>query len=138
MNEISYVLVGQRRGRVWHGRLRQRQEGQPASVEFDWAWVWEREERYGDVVGFFHTHPAGLAATSARDVRTMGAWVSCLGKPLLCVIASGRALVAYVFASDEGGGQAVAEVERFPRNVIVAVEAQYPAVIPSLGGGPHD
>jgi proteasome lid subunit RPN8/RPN11 len=120
-HEISYVLIGQRRGRIWHGRLRQRQTGQPASVEFDWNWVLEREERQGDVLGFYHTHPAGAATPSARDVRTMRAWVSCLGKPLLCVIESDDALAAHLFATDEGRGQVLEEVERFPRNVVVAV-----------------
>jgi hypothetical protein len=120
-HEISYVLIGQRRGRIWYGRLRQRQTGQQASVEFDWNWVLEREERQGDVLGFYHTHPAGAAAPSARDVRTMRAWVSCLGKPLLCVIESNDVLAAHVFATDEDSGQMLDEVERFPRNVIVAV-----------------
>jgi hypothetical protein len=122
MNEICYVLIGHRRRGIWYGRLRQRQMGSPASVEFDWIWVMEREERYGDVVGFFHTHPQGLATPSQRDLRTMRAWVSCFGKPLLCLIESGDQLSAYLFASDEDDGQAVAQVERFPRNVIVAVE----------------
>ena len=122
--ELSYVLIGQRRGRIWYGRLRQRQTGQRASVEFDWSWVLEREERQGDVLGFYHTHPAGAALPSARDVRTMRAWVSCLGKPLLCLIESDDALAAYAFASDEDSGQALDDVERFPRNVIVAVTPQ--------------
>ena len=122
MNEICYVLVGHRRRGIWYGRLRRRQMGSPASVEFDWAWVMEREESYGDVAGFFHTHPAGLATPSQRDLRTMRAWVSCFGKPLLCLIESGDRLSAYLFATDEDGGQPVAQVERFPRNVIVAVE----------------
>ncbi|MEJ2736133.1 MAG: Mov34/MPN/PAD-1 family protein [Anaerolineae bacterium] len=120
-HEISYVLIGQRRGRIWVGRLRQRQTGQPANVEFDWSWVLEREERWGDVLGFYHTHPAGTAAPSERDVRTMRAWTSCLGKPLLCLIESDNALAAHLFASDEDSGQALDEVERFPRNVIVAL-----------------
>ena len=119
--EISYVLIGQRRNRIWVGRLRQRQTGQPAGVEFDWSWVLEREERQGDVLGFYHTHPAGAAVPSARDRRTMRAWVSCLGKPLLCVIESDDALVAYLFATDEDSGQAMDEVERFPRNAVVAL-----------------
>ncbi len=123
-HEISYVLIGQRRNRIWYGRLRQRQVGQPASVEFDWNWVLDRDERRGDVLGFYHTHPAGAAAPSARDVRTMRAWVSCLGKPLLCVIKSDDALAAQLFATDEDSGQALDEVERFPRNVIVAVVPQ--------------
>jgi hypothetical protein len=120
-HEISYVLIGQRRGRIWVGRLRQRQTGQPASVEFDWSWVLEREGRWGDVLGFYHTHPAGAATPSARDLRTMRAWVSCLGKPLLCVIEGDDVLAAHLFATDEDSGQALDEVERFPRNLIVAL-----------------
>ena len=82
----------------------------------------EREERYGDVAGFFHTHPQGLAIPSERDLRTMRAWVSCFGKPLLCLIDSGDRLSAFLFQTDEDAGRAVARVERFKRNVIVAVE----------------
>jgi len=122
MNEICHVLIGHRQHGIWYGRLRQRQTGSPASVEFDWAWVMEREERYGDVAGFFHTHPLGLTTPSQRDLRTMRAWVSCFGKPLLCLIESGDRLSAYLFATDEDIGQAIAQVERFPRIVIVAVE----------------
>ena len=122
MNEMSAVLIGSRRGHIWHGRLRQRQTGESASVAFDWAWTLEREERRGDVLGFYHTHPDGPTTPSARDVRTMRAWVSCFGKPLLCVIMSGGALSAYLFQTDEDDGQPLSAVERFPRNVIVAVE----------------
>ena len=122
MNEICYVLIGHRRGGIWYGRLRQRETGSPATVVFDWAWVMGREERYGDVAGFFHTHPPGMATPSQRDLRTMRAWVTCFGKPLLCLIESGNRLSAYLFATDEDTGQTVAQVERFPRNVIVAVE----------------
>jgi proteasome lid subunit RPN8/RPN11 len=122
MDEICYVVIGHRRSGIWYGRLRQRQTGSPASVEFDWAWVMEREERFGDVAGFFHTHPPGLSTPSQRDLRTMRAWVSCFGKPLLCLVDSGDRLSAYFFATDEDVGQPVAQLERFPRNVIVAVE----------------
>ena len=121
MNEVVAVLVGQRRGRLWYGRLQQRQVGRPASVEFNWTWALEREERLSDVIGFYHTHPSGLTTPSQRDVRTMRAWVTCLGKPLLCVIASGDALTAYLFQTDEDSGQPLDEIERFPRGVIVAV-----------------
>jgi hypothetical protein len=122
LDEISYILIGHCRDGLWYGRLRQRQVGSPASVEFDWAWVMAREERYGDVAGFFHTHPQGLATPSARDLRTMRAWVSCFGKPLLCLIDGGDRLSAYLFETDEDDGRPVARVERFPRNAIVAVE----------------
>lgn len=122
MNEEVAVLVGQRRGRIWYGRLWQRQVGGPASVEFDWIWVLAREERHSDVIGFYHTHPQGLITPSQRDVRTMRAWVSCFGKPLLCVIESGSTLAAYIFATDEGDGLSLAEVQRFSPVVIVGVE----------------
>lgn len=122
LNERVAVLVGQCRGRIWHGRLRQRRVGNPASVAFDWAWTLEREERRGDVIGFYHAHPPGLTALSARDLRTMRAWVDCFGKPLLCVIESGEVLAGYVFHTDEDDGQPLDEVQRFPRNVVVGVE----------------
>jgi hypothetical protein len=51
----------------------------------------------------------------------MRAWVSCFGKPLLCVIESGEALNAYLYKSDEDTGQPLAEVQRFPRKAIVGV-----------------
>ena len=119
--EKSAILIGHRQGNIWNGRLRQFQSGEPASVEFDWEWVFTREDRYGDVLGFYHTHPAGLTTPSGRDVRTMRAWVSCLGKPLLCVIKSYKNLSAYVFETDEDDGSPLAEIQRFPRNVIVGV-----------------
>ena len=52
----------------------------------------EREEVRGDVVGFYHTHPSMPPVPSARDAATMPAWVSCFGKPLLCVIDGGGGL----------------------------------------------
>lgn len=127
MNEESAVLVGYRRGNLWYGRLRQSQVGTPASVAFDWDWVLGREERYGDVIGFHHTHPPAHQKPSARDVRTMRAWVSCFGKPLLCVIESDTVLTATIFHSDEDEGERLSEVQRFPRGVIVGVEGQVAA-----------
>jgi proteasome lid subunit RPN8/RPN11 len=122
-HEECAILIGQRRGRIWYGRLRQFQSGELASVEFDWEWVLKREDRYGDVLGFYHTHPGGLTTPSGRDVRTMRAWVSCLGKPLLWVIKSHKNLSAYVFETDEDDGSPLAEIQQFPRNVIIATEA---------------
>ena len=121
MLEEAAVLVGYRRGDIWYGRLRQGWTGGAASVTFDWSWVLEREERYGDVTGFFHTHPAGPPTPSGRDVRTMRAWVSCLGKPLLCLIQSGDEMGATLFRDDEDEGRPVSQVARFPRRVVVAV-----------------
>ena len=123
-NEISFILTGQRQRRIWYGRLVQRVAGGLASVEFDWGWVLEREERRGDIIGFYHTHPGGPMTPSQRDVRTMRAWASCLGKPLLCVIKAKSTLTAYVFATDNDNGQALAEVQRFPRNIIIGTESE--------------
>ena len=121
MREEAAVLLGHRRGDIWYGRLRERWIGDPETVTFDWSWALEREERYGDLIGFFHTHPTGLAEPSQRDLRTMQAWVSCFGKPLLCLIQSGDVLTATLFHSDTDEGQNVSQVARFPRRVIVAV-----------------
>jgi hypothetical protein len=120
-DEEAAVLVGYRRGDIWYGRLRRHWAGGTASVAFDWSWVLGREERYGDVIGFFHTHPAGLADPSERDVRTMRAWVSCLGKPLLCLVENGQHLSATLFETDADRGRALSAIERFPRRVIVAI-----------------
>ncbi len=118
-NEISYIITGKQQQNFWYGRLQQRQIGQPTSVEFDWLWVLEREERRGDILGFYHTHPNALIRPSQRDIKTMRAWVSCLGKPLLCLLKSDLSLMAYIFQSDEDKGQQSLEVERFPRNIII-------------------
>jgi proteasome lid subunit RPN8/RPN11 len=85
--------------------------GGVASVEADWGWAMAREEERGDVVGFWHTHPAGAGtAPSRRDIRTMQAWCSALGKPLLCLISEegreGEAAV-YLFEDDESEGRPV-------------------------------
>jgi predicted nucleotidyltransferase len=108
-NEVCAVLVGQRTDHDWSGSLRQLQEGRPASARFDWAWVLAREEDEGDVIGFYHTHPGGAAAPSQRDLRTMRAWVTCFGKPLLCLIEGGAGLAAYLFETDEDDGQKLPE-----------------------------
>lgn len=111
-NEESAVLVGQRTDAGWSGSLTQAQEGGPASTAFDWAWVLAREEREGDVIGFYHTHPGGTATPSQRDIRTMRAWVTCLGKPLLCLIEGGSELAAYLFETDEDDGQRLPKIWR--------------------------
>ncbi len=120
--EKSSILTGLCRGSIWNMRMREPRFGGPVSVDFDWAWVFEREERYGDILGFFHTHPSGLASPSQRDARTMRAWVSCMGKPLLCVIECDANLNAFVFETDEDDGFPFAEIQRFPRNVLIGVK----------------
>lgn len=120
MNNVCYVLIGERRGNVWVGRLQQPSEGQPSQVAFDWAQVLVREESFGDVLGFYHTHPTSAPFPSQRDVRTMQAWVDSFGKPLLCVIQSGELLAGYMF--DQAGNCIPLRPTRFARNILVAVE----------------
>jgi hypothetical protein len=115
-------LLGRRRGRVWLGRRVQLQTGEITRVHFDGLWVLDREERRRDVIGFLHTHPEGLPRPSTRDVRTMRAWCSAFGKPLLCLIRGPRGLAGYLFQHDKSEGEPLAQVEIFPRGVIVAVE----------------
>lgn len=119
VNEQCWTLVGRRQGAFWLARRCRRTRGEPHRVEFDAAWALAREEARGDVVGFCHTHPAGPAAPSHRDVRTMRAWVSALGKPLLCVIETRDGLTAFQFDDDRSAGTPMA-VEKFPQGAIVA------------------
>jgi proteasome lid subunit RPN8/RPN11 len=120
--EQCWMLVGQRRGRVWYARRVRRSSGDRASVRFDGPWVLEREERRSDVLGFFHTHPDGPPCPSSRDVRTMRAWCSAFGKPLMCVIASPECVRGYRFDDDESEGVELAAVEVFGRGVVIGVE----------------
>lgn len=121
--EQCWTLLGQRRGRIWFCRSVRHALGEPASVRFDGDWVLKREEKHGDVVGFLHTHPDGPTLPSGRDLRTMRAWCGAFGKPLLCLIASPEGVRGYRFDDDESAGQALGIVERFPRGVVIGVDA---------------
>ncbi len=110
MNEQCWALTGgyDEDDKIWRVRLRRQISGQPAGVEADWKWALEQEEEIGDLAGFAHTHPVGSGTNpSARDIRTIQAWCSALGKPLLCLIAEGERLTepdAYVFEDDQSDG----------------------------------
>ncbi len=121
--EQCWVLLGQHRGRVWYCRRVRNSSGERASVRFDGAWVLSREEKHRDVVGFLHTHPDGPAEPSLRDVRTIRAWCSSFGKPLLCLIASPKGIRGYRFDDDESTGAPLRIVEMFPRGVLIGVDA---------------
>ena len=84
--EVAGYLTGQSEGRIWSSHLHYLNSGSTFRVEFEWSTVIHREEEFGDVIGFFHTHPFGLERPSRRDVKTMRAWCDCLGKELLCII----------------------------------------------------
>jgi proteasome lid subunit RPN8/RPN11 len=86
-------------------------------------WTLKREEKQHDVLGFLHTHPDGPPSPSMRDVRTMRAWCSSFGKPLLCLIQSPEGLKGYCFAADESEGAELEVVELFPRGIVIVVEA---------------
>jgi proteasome lid subunit RPN8/RPN11 len=120
--ELCWTLLGQHRGRIWCARRDQRALGEPYLVRFDGGRALRREERQHDVVGFWHTHPGMPAWPSNRDVRTMRAWTSCFGKPLLCVIAGADGLRGYRFDDDASAGVEMELVQAFPRGVIVAVD----------------
>lgn len=121
-DEECWVLLGQRRGRVWYARRTAYTVGEPHAVAFDHAAVLEREEQRGDVIGFYHTHPEGKARPSQRDLRTMRAWVGAFGKPMLCLIEGVDGLIGYRFDDDECGGKAMLTAERFPRNLVIGVD----------------
>jgi proteasome lid subunit RPN8/RPN11 len=121
--EQCWTLLGRRRGRIWYCRRVRHTSGDRTSVRFDGAWVLQREEKHGDVIGFLHTHPDGPASPSPRDVRTMRAWCRAFAKPLLCLIAAPDEILGYRFEDDESVGKALNLVEMFPRGVVIGVDA---------------
>jgi len=134
MLERSGVLTGRCQAGAWRLRLRRPTSGGPAWVELDWTWALQREETGGDVMGFYHTHPGMSTAPSSRDLGTMRAWVSCFGKPLLCVIEADRSLAAYLFESDEDDGRPLPWVEKHGQWLAASMQAKEPvderAVLP--------
>jgi hypothetical protein len=76
---------------------------QAASVEFDYQKVYDREDTYHDVVGFFHTHPSGMNSMSSIDIETMKQWVKCLGKDLMCVIQTEEEINGWLFVKGDNG-----------------------------------
>lgn len=121
--EQCWILLGERRGRVWLCNRERPEQGERTRVRFDGLWVLEREESHGDVVGFLHTHPDGPASPSDRDVRTMRAWCLAFGKPLVCLIDGPAGLRGYRFDGDESTGEALATVETFTGGVVIGVDA---------------
>jgi proteasome lid subunit RPN8/RPN11 len=103
--EHAWTLVGLRAQSSWRVRRLRRCSGSPATVTANGAWTLAREEKHGDVAGFFHTHPHGPLAPSQRDLRTFRAWCDALGKPLLCVIATPRDIGAWIFMSRRSRGR---------------------------------
>jgi proteasome lid subunit RPN8/RPN11 len=120
--ERCCVLVGRRKGAFWHARRVRPTTGDVASVGFDAGWVLAREETNGDVVGFYHTHPSGMPEPSKRDDRTMWAWVSSFGKPLLCLIEADRKVAAYLYMDDKAAAAKVTACEVLPRGVVIAYD----------------
>jgi hypothetical protein len=122
VNERCWTIIGCRQGPFWYGRRRRPITGDPASVEFDAAWVLLREETLGDVVGFCHTHPAGPSKPSRRDIRTMRAWSAAFGKPLLCLIETPEHVAAFRFDDDRSDGTELAACEMLARGVVIALD----------------
>ena len=118
-NEQCWVLVGKHQGNLCIARRLVLTSGQPTTVEFDPDWVIRRDESWQDVVGFLHTHPSGNVGLSRRDIDTMQAWTSCLGRPLLCLIAADDKIAGYQFEDDECTGQLVKECELFSCDRVV-------------------
>jgi len=119
--EVSYVLLGEFVDCLWHARMNWKSTGSASDVDFDWKKVMDREERFGDVVGFYHTHPRGMLSPSNRDDKTMFAWSTCFGKPLLCVISDGKQTGAWVYDYKTEKRIAVAKVVKFRGNWIAAI-----------------
>lgn len=120
--ELCWTLVGVRQGPFWYAHRRQPTFGKPASVTFDAAWVTARDESHGDILGFYHTHPNGLPTPSKRDDRTMRAWTTSLGRPLLCLIEADRRVHAYLYQQGSLDWTKLAACERLARGVVIVFD----------------
>src|SRR5581483_10065127 len=100
-NESCWVLTGDWDADLWWAIPWNKTTGSPFSVEFDYNWVLERENKEKDIIGWLHTHPGMVAMPSSRDHATFKAWVSCLGKPLVCVIKGIDGWRAWWYLNDE-------------------------------------
>lgn len=76
-----------------------------AGVDFDYKKVYEFEDAGHKVIGFLHTHPQTSPdlAYSKIDAKTMKAWCSCLGRNLLCAIATCDLMSIDVFLFSKQG-----------------------------------
>jgi hypothetical protein len=120
--EQCWALTGQRRGRIWYARRRGWWAGTPDRVEFDASAVLARDEQRRDIIGFLHTHPHCAAQPSRRDINTMRAWVSALGKPLVCLIEGMDGLAGFRFDHDESSGAPLETVQVFARGIVIGVD----------------
>ena len=116
--EQCWILLGGVNELLWWGRMRRETIGDPASVSFNPHYILQREEKRGDVIGMFHTHPSFYASPSDRDHRTMRQWVSCLGKPLVCVIDGIDGLRAYWYMDDESDPIEASAVKELDNHIV--------------------
>ena len=87
-------------------------------VEFDYKKIFDRQDKYKDVVGFYHTHPAGFYSMSSTDISTMEQWVKCLGKSLICLIECDGVMNSWLFSKGEDNEISVIEVKASTTNNI--------------------
>lgn len=97
MNEQYYMLVGRTLGKFWYGIATDHRSGTPVRVLFNYQRVYDQELAYGDVIGFFHTHPNMISNMSDTDYATMCGWTNALGKRLMCVIEGKDGMSNHVF-----------------------------------------
>jgi proteasome lid subunit RPN8/RPN11 len=111
----------------WSAKPQRFVEGEKSEVNADWSWTMAREEEVGDVMGFYHTHPKDSGTRpSSRDIRTMRAWCSALGKPLLCLIAEEPDVglpSGHVFKDDEHRGSPVDSIDIDEEGVFTIMES---------------
>lgn len=99
----------------------------PSSVQFDYASIYKREDKYHDIVGFYHTHPSGMNCMSSIDIETMKQWVGCLGKSLVCLIETEEQINGWAFVKDGD------EITHRPINVSTNNDVNYDIWFESRG-----
>jgi len=117
-NEQCWILTGGYHKRLFWAYASHRSEGHPGGVHFPYQWVMKREEKYGNIIGFKHTHPGMNGSPSIVDDSTMKQWVFSFGKPLLCLIEGIDGLNAYLYYDDENEPIKVNVIKSFGQLIV--------------------
>jgi proteasome lid subunit RPN8/RPN11 len=83
---------------LWVSKYDRYTTGEPASVVFDYKYVYANEK---NIIGWIHTHPHWPSFPSGTDHATMKAWNTALGRPLLCCIVGTDKTRAWWYFDDE-------------------------------------
>lgn len=86
--------------------------------QFDYNFIYEREDKYKDIVGFYISHPVGYFSLSSEEIKTIEQWVKCLGKSLIVLVESDAVLNSWLFSKGEDNKISILDIKASTTNNI--------------------